>query len=45
MKAVLELIKQMYPTRTCKYLLSEETLKKGSLNCVPSTTLGIAKAV
>tara|TARA_B100000900_G_scaffold320150_1_gene279338 strand:+ start:378 stop:2177 length:1800 start_codon:yes stop_codon:yes gene_type:complete len=28
MKAVLELIKQMYPTRTCKYLLSEKNIEK-----------------
>jgi excinuclease ABC subunit C len=28
MKAVLELIKQMYPTRTCKYVLSEENIER-----------------
>ena len=29
MKAVLELIKQMYPTRTCKFNLSEENVESG----------------
>ena len=28
MKAVLELINQMYPTRTCKYVLSEDNIEK-----------------
>ena len=29
MRALLDLIKQMYPTRTCNYVLSEENIEKG----------------
>ena len=43
MKAVLELIKQMYPTRTCKYLLSEENIEKGKFKLCLEYHIGNCK--
>ena len=43
MKAVLELIKQMYPTRTCKYLLSEENIEKGKFKTCLEYHIGNCK--
>jgi len=43
MKAVLELIKQMYPTRTCKYVLSEENIEKGKFKLCLEYHIGNCK--
>ncbi len=43
MKAVLELIKQMYPTRTCKYVLSEENIEKGKFKTCLEYHIGNCK--
>lgn len=43
MKAVLELLKQMYPTRTCKYLLSEENIEKGKFKLCLEYHIGNCK--
>jgi len=43
MKAVLELIKQMYPTRTCKYLLSEENIEKSKFKLCLEYHIGNCK--
>ena len=43
MKAVLELIKQMYPTRTCKYLLSKENIEKGKFKLCLEYHIGNCK--
>ncbi|MEY2970016.1 MAG: hypothetical protein RLZZ599_389, partial [Bacteroidota bacterium] len=43
MKAVLELIRQMYPTRTCKYLLSEENIEKGKFKLCLEYHIGNCK--
>ena len=44
MKAVLELIRQMYPTRTCKYNLSEENIEKGKFKICLEYHIGNCKA-
>ena len=44
MKAVLELIRQMYPTRTCKYNLSEENIDKGKFKICLEYHIGNCKA-
>jgi len=43
MKAVLELIKQMYPTRTCKYVLSAENIEKGKFKTCLEYHIGNCK--
>jgi len=43
MKAVLELIKQMYPTRTCKYVLSEGNIEKGKFKTCLEYHIGNCK--
>lgn len=43
MRAVLELIKQMYPTRTCSYLLSEENIDKGKFRTCLEYHIGNCK--
>lgn len=44
MKAVLELIKQMYPTRTCKFNLSEENVEAGKFTRCLEYHIGNCKA-
>ncbi|MEY2963532.1 MAG: excinuclease subunit UvrC [Bacteroidota bacterium] len=44
MKALLELIKQMYPTRTCKYNLSEENIEGGKFKRCLEYHIGNCKA-
>jgi excinuclease ABC subunit C len=44
MRAVLELIRQMYPTRTCKYNLSEENIEKGKFKICLEYHIGNCKA-
>ena len=44
MRAVLELIRQMYPTRTCKYNLSEENIEKGKFKICLEYNIGNCKA-
>jgi excinuclease ABC subunit C len=43
MKAVLELIKQMYPTRTCKYVLSAENIEQGKFKTCLEYHIGNCK--
>lgn len=43
MKTVLELIKQMYPTRTCNYVLSEENIDKGKFRTCLEYHIGNCK--
>ena len=43
MRAVLELIRQMYPTRTCKFNLSEENIEKGKFTTCLEYHIGNCK--
>ena len=43
MRAVLELIKQMYPTRTCKYVLSKENIENGKFKTCLEYQIGNCK--